>query len=123
MGKATGKASLKIKGKLPKVNVTTKPKTTKKVKIHVKGGVSAPKVKASHKIKIKLSAKSTGFTWKANKDFDNKVAPSEFLKGQKCQPAFMTAYQQLYNVNWMRKQTQDYGNKCFLALVPLRVKL
>merc|ERR1711988_1822203 len=136
-GKATAKpkAKVTIKGKAkPKAKVTvkgkaTKPKATKKAKLHVKMGVKADakapkaKVSAKHKIKIKLSTKSTGFKWQANKHFDNKVAPSEFLKDQECRPAFLTAYQQLYNVNWIRKQTQDYGNKCFVALIKLRGEL
>merc|ERR1711988_1585642 len=101
----------------------------KKAKLHVKMGVKADakapkaKVSAKHKIKIKLSTKSTGFKWQANKHFDNKVAPSEFLKDQECRPAFEDAYQQLYNVNWIRKITQDYGNKCFVALIKLRGEL
>merc|ERR1711988_1611681 len=139
-GKATAKpkAKVTIKGKAkPKAKVTvkgkaTKPKATKKAKLHVKMNVKAgaktpkapkAKVSAKHKIKIKLSTKSTAFKWQANKHFDNKVAPSEFLKDQECRPAFLTAYQQLYNVNWIRKQTQDYGNKCFVALIKLRGEL
>merc|ERR1712046_122164 len=105
---------------------------TKKAKLHLKMGVKADaktpkapkaKVSAKHKIKIKLSTKSTGFKWQANKHFDNKVAPSEFLKDQECRPAFERAYQQLYNINWIRKITQDYGNKCFVALIKLRGEL
>merc|ERR1712118_196141 len=81
------------------------------------------KVSAKHKISIKLKAKAHAFTWKANAEFENKVAPKDFLKGQKCQGDFKYVYQQLYNINWMRKETQFLGKKCFQALVRLRGEL
>merc|ERR1712139_67389 len=106
-----GKLGIKIGAKAPKAKVSIKPK----VKVHLKAKLPS--------MKVKLHVKAASFKWKASADFENKVAPSEFLKGQACRPNFMAAYQMLYNVNYERSETQFYAKKCFFALVRLRGEL
>merc|ERR1712139_691438 len=106
-----GKLGIKIGAKAPKAKVSVKPK----VKVHLKAKLPS--------MKVKLHVKAASFKWKASADFENKVAPSEFLLNTPCRPNFMAAYQILNNVNYERSETQFYAKKCFFALVRLRGEL